>query len=875
VALLGIGAPLTLATGVAGAAGVTPSYTYTPGTPTLDTITDGASAAPWNPAQGDPAGTAYGSSQLLPTYTPGGSTTTLGGTTEPNLAVYPAATGATPYPSGVVGTPGPLDAYCGTGTNAAEVTGTPARQPSGTTLPFSPAYFPHVVANSDGTLTGYFDERPKDADESLVAATSSDGGRSWTYQGQALEQNTGYCPTADTNDDGEGHANLLSVGGVSRVYTLQRPAGDNAGVGLLVHTPSGATEANPLAGLPATERVGVDPDAFATAAVAVPATGGSPATVAVTQTGLANSPEQLVAGPFVDLTQTPVPTAASVITCTGVTAGAPGSLTGCTSAAAGGTAVAVGDLIEQVVGIVNTAETVPAGPNVPAGTGGLPNLPITFSDNLTATILNNNAPDRVYVNGTAVYCTQANANPTQKLEDCTAPGGALTAAVGAPVTADPVVPATAQQTTGLVAPDGIVGTLPSFPNDGSVPSGAVYVLYTEKVLNAFQAGVTSAAGTYSSTTGTSIAFYANPNTATDLPTPTVASPVTVDVADDKASVKAVIPATCTGLATGTGSLESNAAPLTDTLTGCTVPAAYNGDTYTTKDQIGAPGATLESPASLAKTGEGSTNQDKLYKNNEDLTVLRVAWTTDGVDFSAAGLADGGVISGQGTEGSGYDDINDPTATADPSGGLNAYATPGTADATEMRWVGSAGTVLTNPDGTYGLFLSGAWSADGDSDAFNQVFYTTSADGEHWSVPVSVVSTDYTFAASVAQDAALAGGTDQPLGVSAYYSGRAYGPSVVQLGDGSTVMIFAGYRLPKPITAAGTSLGTNGAAPYTVGATDPALYRDILTVPLTVVATGGDPGDGAPESPVTVVLPLAAVGILGGAVVARRRRHRPT
>jgi hypothetical protein len=256
-------------------------------------------------------------------------------------------------------------------------------------------------------------------------------------------------------------------------------------------------------------------------------------------------------------------------------------------------------------------------------------------------------------------------------------------------------------------------------------------------------------------------------------------------------------------------------------------------------------------------------------------VLRVAWTTDGVDFSAAGLADGGVISGQGTEGSGYDDINDPTATADPSGGLNAYATPGTADATEMRWVGSAGTVLTNPDGTYGLFLSGAWSADGDSDAFNQVFYTTSADGEHWSVPVSVVSTDYTFAASVAQDAALAGGTDQPLGVSAYYSGRAYGPSVVQLGDGSTVMIFAGYRLPKPITAAGTSLGTNGAAPYTVGATDPALYRDILTVPLTVVATGGDPGDGAPESPVTVVLPLAAVGILGGAVVARRRRHRPT
>ena len=67
---------------------------------------------------------------------------------------------------------------------------------------------------------------------------------------------------------------------------------------------------------------------------------------------------------------------------------------------------------------------------------------------------------------------------------------------------------------------------------------------------------------------------------------------------------------------------------------------------------------------------------------------------------------------------------------------------------EMRWVGSAGSIITNPDGSYGLFLSGAWAADGDSDAFNQIFYSSSTDGEHWTDPVSVVSTDYTFSASV-------------------------------------------------------------------------------------------------------------------------------
>jgi len=299
-----------------------------------------------------------------------------------------------------------------------------------------------------------------------------------------------------------------------------------------------------------------------------------------------------------------------------------------------------------------------------------------------------------------------------------------------------------------------------------------------------------------------------------------------------------------------------------------VPTADNGNTYSTKDQIGAPGAALESPATLAKTGEGSTNQDKLYKNNEDLTILRAAYTTDGINFSTAGLANGGIISGQGTEGSNYNDINDPTSTVDPPGGPNQDGTQGTPLATEMRWVGSAGSIITDTSSgspVYQLFLSGAWAVDGDSDAFNQIYESTSTDGEHWSVPVSVLSTDYTFSASAAQDA----NPSQALGISAYYSGRAYGPSVVANGDGTLTMVFAGYRIPKTIAPVGTVLGTNGSDLYTIGANDPALYRNILVVTLDPsVPNGGD----APEAPVTLLLPLTAVAVGGAWLLVMRRRR---
>ena len=360
-------APFVLALSAA-PAGASTTYTAAD-TPVVASITDGSTPAPWNEYQGDPASAAYPQSDLLdPTYVPGGPTTGAGSAsspTEPNVAVFPSSTssvdvgttsggvtGEPPYPTGTVGTPGTLDAYCGTGGQATESNGSPATQPVGTTLPLGPAYFPHIVRDANGDLTGYFDYRPKDADEAIVAGTSTDNGQSWTYDGEALEQNPGYCPSADINDDGEGHANIITVGGTTFLYTLPRAAGDMQGVGMVVHqfTPS---EADPLSGLPSVEETGIDPDAFATSPSSIATTGGAP--LSVTTTGTVGSTEDLVTGGFIDLTQDPTPVPADVINCT-VTTGS-NTMTGCTAITA--ITVNTGDLIEQVIGYVSAQSSLP------------------------------------------------------------------------------------------------------------------------------------------------------------------------------------------------------------------------------------------------------------------------------------------------------------------------------------------------------------------------------------------------------------------------------------------------------------------------------------------------------------------------------------
>src|SRR5262249_47294064 len=61
-----------------------------------------------------------------------------------------------------------------------------------------PYYFP-VVTGSGKHLQGYFDWRPKDIDEAVVAAQSDDAGYTWTFQQKVLELRTN-CPNQVQKD---------------------------------------------------------------------------------------------------------------------------------------------------------------------------------------------------------------------------------------------------------------------------------------------------------------------------------------------------------------------------------------------------------------------------------------------------------------------------------------------------------------------------------------------------------------------------------------------------------------------------------------------------------------------------------------------------
>jgi hypothetical protein len=850
--------------------------TYTAETPVVDTISGG----PWNTSQGDPsAGEQYPLSDLLPTFTPGGSETTIGGVDEPNLAVYPSEQEPTvpPYPSGVAGTPGPLDGYCSS-LGANPETGSPVSQPAGAPLPFAPYYFPDVVRNPDGSLTGYFDYRPKDADEAITVARSTDGGKTWVTEGKALEQNPGYCPTADTNDDGQGHPFVASIGG-SKLYTLGRPAGDYEGVGLLVHNVE-PSAADPLGGLASSESVGIDPNTFAASAVEVPTTGGT--TIPVSTLGSAGSPEHIVAGPYEDYNA--ASPSKSIITCTGTSTTPTSELTGCTVAGASSLTVGEKDDLVQVIATANPEEvtskepkkgatySIPAGPNIPSGEGGLAEVRFLNGNStvspFTTFILNENAPNRLYVDGVTVYCAQSNANPTTKIENCTNTSGSpLVVHQGDAITSDPIDPPNAQVTTGLKAPDGIVGTLPSYPG---APSGSTVVLYTEKQLAYFIVGTTdgsvSSAGKFTAgsvtlpvATGATITY--TPSVHPSEPLPTSGS---FKIYLGTTATEPIQQVTCTGFTPAT---QSGVPAGSVNLTGCTGGTGKVAE----GNWVGGPNAATVPFSTLTKIGEGKDSKtkgpEKLFNNNEDLTVLRAAYTFNGVNFTDLGPISGST-SGTGNDTGSYNDISNPFQTTSPSETSPTDLKPGEPDTTELRFVGSRGTIITNPNGSYGMFLSGSWATDGDSDAFNQIFYTESGNGKEWSVPKVVLSTEYEFAASAAQDKALAEGKDEPLGISAYYSGRAYGPAVVQNPNGSLTMVFAGYRLPKPIEPDGTKVGTNAAGQYTVGTKDPALYRNILTmqlssstspgVPTTTSVSSSDEGKGTAHAPVTYTATVAPV-----------------
>jgi hypothetical protein len=146
--------------------------------------------------------------------------------------------------------------------------------------PFQPYYQAHTMG-SDSVIEGYFDYRPKDKTEGIVSARSTDGGKTWAFQSQVLAYTP---PAAKPNDDGEGHPYVLSAGGRTFLYTLDRSAAavDNMGLIVRMLAPS---PGDPLAGVSAVAQQGVqapqrtvgltNPDGIIDV---VPGSGGSQAT---------------------------------------------------------------------------------------------------------------------------------------------------------------------------------------------------------------------------------------------------------------------------------------------------------------------------------------------------------------------------------------------------------------------------------------------------------------------------------------------------------------------------------------------------------------------------------------------------------------------
>jgi hypothetical protein len=129
-----------------------------------------------------------------------------------------------------------------------------------------PYYFPFITGTGDH-LQGYFDYRPKDTDEAVVAAASDDGGRTWNFQQEVLQLRT-TCPNQpnkepdgetdsvsgnnDDNgdDDGQGHQFIMSLGGHTYLYTLDRAVNHIDSDDLYIHELM-PTRTQPLNGAPA------------------------------------------------------------------------------------------------------------------------------------------------------------------------------------------------------------------------------------------------------------------------------------------------------------------------------------------------------------------------------------------------------------------------------------------------------------------------------------------------------------------------------------------------------------------------------------------------------------------------------------------------
>jgi hypothetical protein len=161
------------------------------------------------------------------------------------------------------------------------------------------------------------------------------------------------------------------------------------------------------------------------------------------------------------------------------------------------------------------------------------------------------------------------------------------------------------------------------------------------------------------------------------------------------------------------------------------------------------------------------------KTNHDISNVRLATTTDGINFTDLGIVNG---------------LNDPT----------------TVDYNKTRWVSPRATLLDiNGDGSrWGMLFSGGNCLDGDSDAFHFIGYAESTDKKNWTVyrdinaPIASIN-------KITTTNQAGGGTvtipAQPglVTTQSWFAQRLYAPTATQIDSTHLSMTFAGYGVQTP------------------------------------------------------------------------------
>jgi hypothetical protein len=706
--------------------------------------------------------------------------------------------------------------YCTPGNSGG---GTPLMNSTSVVNTFNPYYFPWVVGSGQN-VKGYFDYRPKDVNEAVVEAISSNAGQTWTFQ-QMAEQLTTECPNSDSNtandtpggnpagnDDGEGHGSLISYSGVNVLYTLNRSTPHVDSDGLIVHqiTPRGINALNPLPlNSPLMQSPGCTPGAAPTGNCTQPL---APTSNVIAGWNFNNDVDTTTAFPTIPGSPSPtfsVNNSPAASTNNVMTSSTPAA------SALGMTNNYVYSTSPATTGSVNgddvTPTTLSSDPLLVVANNSLANSNVAPNDNNAWRIRGVGVPKKGAVgtlntgngwNTAAPVCTQG----AQFMVDTTGYHYIVlqfdwyTTTQGV---RDLQVLYTTNGAAGPWTPVGpiqVSGGGSTFNNQITINFKALGIaavennpLFGVQMVSVFDpdyqggVGYSAPGGNVCSPSATGTYTAAGLDATTNQP----------DVYNNNSGNWRFDEVNFLGTTTGANPITSD--PIVNT-TGLVNPdgiLAVVPNTFPIK--VLYISKTLNSdyvaPTSYPLCPPSIPNGNL----NDDVEVVRIATTSNFVNFTDV------------------TPFNTPafSLTSSPNTPIqmvNGLSDPSTTSYSGVRWVSPNGTLIQLSNGNWGLFFGGGNCLDGDSDAFHAVMYAESngSDLTNWTV-INGINNPI---ASIAQQTGLTdpqtGATNVTIPANApligqsvaggtfdWFSGRVYGPQAIVTSPNTVSLIFAGYN----------------------------------------------------------------------------------